>query len=121
MIPGFEAIVEERIKKAQKDGHFDNLQGSHKPLNFNDSQVPDELRMGHKILKNAGFLPPEVELRKQIRHTQDLLDATTDGSPTRPKLTKKLNYLLTKLDATRNTGLSLMAERYRHSIKKKLS
>ena len=121
MIPGFEAIVEERIKKAQRKGHFDNLDGAHKPLEFKDSHVPEELRMGHKILKNAGFLPPEVEIRKQISNTRDLLEAMDAKAPDRPKLTKKLNYLLTKLDATRNTGNSLMADRYRHSIEKKLS
>ena len=66
MIPGFEAIVEERIKKAQKDGAFDNLDGTSKPLKFEDQHVPEELRLAHKILKNAGFLPPEIEIKKKI-------------------------------------------------------
>lgn len=121
MIPGFEAIVEERIKKAQKEGAFDNLEGAKKPLKFSDANVPEELKMGHKILKNAGFLPPEVDLRKQIQNTQDLWDAMDEDNPQRPALRKKLNYLLTKLDATRNSGLSLMADRYRQSIEKKFS
>ncbi len=61
MIPGFENIVEERIKQAQKKGQFDNLKGLSKPLKFEEYQGPEELRMAHKILKNAGFLPPEIE------------------------------------------------------------
>ncbi len=121
MIPGFEAIVEERIRRAQKKGAFDNLEGANKPLKFSDSNVPEELRMGHKILKNAGFLPPEVALRKKIQNTQDLWNAMAPADPQRPILRKKLNYLLTKLDATRNPGLSLMADRYRESVEKKLS
>ena len=121
MIPGFEAIVEERLKKAQKKGAFDNLPGANKPLEFRDSNVPEELKMGHKILKNAGFLPPEVELRKQIQKTEDLWNAMETDDPARPTLRKKLNYLLTKLDATRNSGFSLMADRYRQALEKKLS
>ncbi len=34
MITGFEKIVEERIKQAQKNGEFDNLPGFGKPLLF---------------------------------------------------------------------------------------
>lgn len=30
------------------------------------SGVPAELRMAYKVLKNAGFVPPEVEMRKEI-------------------------------------------------------
>ena len=58
MIPGFEKLVEERIKKAQKEGLFDNLEGARKPLNLDEMNIPDNLRLAHKILKNAGFLPP---------------------------------------------------------------
>jgi hypothetical protein len=32
MIPGFEKIIEERIKKAQEDGAFDSLDGHGKPF-----------------------------------------------------------------------------------------
>ena len=41
MLAGFNKIVEERIKRAQKDGFFDALPGSGKPLVFeNDHLVP---------------------------------------------------------------------------------
>lgn len=55
MIPGFEKIVEERIKKAQQEGGFDNLEGTHKPLNFEDQNIPEEFRLAHKILKTPDF------------------------------------------------------------------
>ena len=100
MIPGFEKLVEERIKKAQKEGSFDDLEGSHKPLKLDDMNVPGDLRLAHKILKNAGFLPPEVELKKNITHTEQLLETAEVGSPQRVKIQKKLNYLLTKLITT---------------------
>ena len=58
MFPGFERVVEERIRSAQKRGDFDNLPGSGKPISFEDDRfVPEELRLAYKILKNAGFVP----------------------------------------------------------------
>ncbi len=83
MIPGFESIVEERIKKAQKDGEFENLPGTNKPLKFEDQNVPEEFRLSYKILKNSGFLPPEIELKKKITHAEQLLENVEPDSPER--------------------------------------
>lgn len=123
MIPGFEAIVEERIKKAQKEGAFDNLPGSGRPLAFDDANVPEELRMAHKILKNAGFLPPEVALKKKIAHTRDLMERLDPQSPEKAGLGKRLNYLMTKLDAVRGTSpaAALVRGQYRSGLINTLS
>ncbi len=123
MIPGFEKLVEERIKKAQKEGYFDDLEGSHKPLKLDDMNVPDDLRLAHKILKNAGFLPPEVELKKKITNTEQLLETAEIGSPQRVKIQKKLNYLLTKLTTTRGDRpcSPLLSGVYQNTIIKKIS
>ena len=62
MLYGFEKIVEERILKAQKRGEFENLPGAGKPLVFEDNRfISEELRLAYKILKNADFLPVEIE------------------------------------------------------------
>ncbi|MBC2705082.1 DnaJ family domain-containing protein [Desulfobacula sp.] len=123
MIPGFEALVEERIKKAQKNGAFDNLDGTSKPLNFEDQHVPQEFRLAHKILKNSGFLPPEVELTKKITQTERLLEAAMIDSPERLKIQKKLNYLFVKLNTMRGdrSCSSMMTDAYRNNIMKKIS
>ena len=123
MIPGFEAIVEERIRKAQKEGAFNNLEGCGKPLVFDDTHVPEELRLAHKILKNAGFLPPEIEVKKQIEQTQDLLNTIEDYSPERTRVQKKLNYLLAKLDVMRGSSCvaAVSRDEYRNHLLKKLS
>jgi hypothetical protein len=102
MIPGFERIVEERIQKAQYKGAFKNLPGAGKPLIFvSDQHIPQDLRLAYKILKNADCLPPEIELKKQIQRTEELL---TDMQDTRERYRtiKKLNYLILKLNSTRN-------------------
>lgn len=123
MIPGFEAIVEERIKKAQKDGAFDKLPGAGKPLAFDEPNVPEELRMAHKILKNAGFLPPEIEVRKKIDQTRDLLAQVGADPAETDRVQKKLNFLLTKLDTMRGSGasLDLARDQYRNNLIKKLT
>ncbi|MCP3876006.1 MAG: DUF1992 domain-containing protein [Desulfobacteraceae bacterium] len=123
MIPGFEALVEQRIKKAQEKGEFDNLKGTNKPLKFDDQNVPQELRLATKILKNSGFLPPEIELKKKITNTQQLLESVHVDSPERPTIQKKLNYLITKLNTQRGgRPLSPLASNvYRDNIVKKIS
>lgn len=105
MISGFEKIVEERIKKAQKEGDFDNLPGAGKPLMLEDDRfVAEELRLAYKLLKNAGFKPPEIELKKEIRQTEDLL-AGMDETAEKYCLLKKLNFLIMKLNAVRKTSI----------------
>ena len=123
MIPGFEAIVEERIRQAQKEGAFDDLPGKGKPLDLEESQGPEELRLAHKILKNAGFLPPEVELRKKISQTRELMDSLEADSPEQAKARKKLNYMLAKLDSLRGAGScsQVLTDQYRQNLIHKLS
>jgi hypothetical protein len=107
MLPGFEIIVEERIKEGQKKGEFDNLPGSGKPINLiNEGHIPDELRLAHKILKNADCLPPELELKKEIHQTEELLAGLTDEKE-KYKTIKKLNYLVLKFNSLRPRAISM--------------
>lgn len=102
MIPGFEQIVEERIKKAQYKGAFDNLAEAGKPLDLTvDLHVPEDLRLAYKILKNGDCLPPEIELQKEIHRTEDLLVDMPETAE-RYHVLKKLNFLIMKLNTTRN-------------------
>lgn len=103
MFTGFERIVEERIKIAQYKGKFENLPGAGKPLVFPDDQhIPEDLRLAYKILKNADCVPPEIEMRKEIRRTEDLLADMKDTAE-RYRALKKLNFMIMKLNATRNS------------------
>jgi hypothetical protein len=105
MITGFERIVEQRIREAQRNGEFDNLEGSGKPLVFeDDSHVPEELRLAYKMLKNAGCVPPEVELKKEILRTEDLLAGMEDTAE-KYKTLKRLNFLIMKLNSLRTASV----------------
>jgi hypothetical protein len=102
MFSGFEKIIEQRIKDAQKKGEFDNLPGSGKPLDLTeDANVPEELRMAHKLLKNADYLPPEIEIKKDIKQTEELLAGMKDTAD-KYHIMKKLNFLIMKLNSVRN-------------------
>ena len=114
MITGFEKIVEERIKAAQKKGDFENLEGSGNPIRFTeDRHIPEELRLSHKILKNADCLPPEIEIKKQIQQTEELLDGM-DNTASKYKLIKKINYLIMKLNTIRGQSALLDEPQYYH-------
>jgi hypothetical protein len=91
-----ERIAEERIRAAQEEGLFDNLPGRYQPLNLEDeSGIPEDMRLAFKILKNAGCLPIEMELRKEIYNLRQLLNAAIDEE-TRKELRRELNFLMLK-------------------------
>ena len=93
----FEIVAEERIREAMERGEFDNLPGAGRPLALDDdSMIPPELRVAYKILKNAGCLPAEVELRKEIVTLRDLLRAVTDEDERRVGI-RALNDKLLRL------------------------
>jgi len=105
MFPGFDKIIEERIRQAQCKGHFDNLPGSGKPLALQeDRHIAEDLRLSYKILKNADCLPPEVELKKEIERTEDLLRGMAETAA-KYRTLKKLNFLIMKLNAIRDGSI----------------
>jgi hypothetical protein len=122
MIPGFEAIVEERIRKAQKKGQMDNLPGEGRPLPNEEIDPSNEFRLAHKIMENAGFLPPGVALRKKIFSTEQLLASVDPDTPEQARLQKKLNFLMNRLSMTRNSAAApALLSRYRNSILNRMS
>ena len=106
MLTGFEKIVEERIKKAQRDGQLDDLPGRGEPLVLQeDRHIPEDLRMCYKILKNADCTPPEIELRHEIVRTEELLQDMVDTAE-KYRVLKKLNFLVLKLNSMRKTSIN---------------
>jgi len=105
MVPGFERLIESRIREAQRKGEFDNLPGAGEPLDIEDlGRVPEDLRLSYKMLKNAGYAPPEIQLKKDIKKTEDLLGCLTDESE-KYRAIKKLNFLIMKLNISRGTSV----------------
>lgn len=113
MFAGFTKIVEERIRAAQHKGEFKNLAGAGQPLVLEaDRHIAEELRLSYKILKNADCLPPEIELKKEIERTEELLGGMEETAE-KYRILKKLNFLIMKLNSTRNSSLEFeVPQRY---------
>lgn len=93
-----EIMAERKILEAMARGEFTNLPGAGKPLRLeDDSMIPEDLRIAYKILKNAGCIPPELEVRKEIITLRDLLRTIEDENEKKETI-RELNYKLLKLN-----------------------
>ena len=100
----FQKIIEKRIQEAQKRGDFDNLPGKGKPIPIeDDSHIPEDLRLAYKILKNANCVPPEIQLKKDIRKMEDMLENMSDEKETY-RLIKRINFKIMQLNTMRNAS-----------------
>ena len=102
-----DTLVEARIERAIARGELNDLPGEGRPLSLDDDAcVPSEIRLAYRILKNAGFVPEEVELRREIMDLSVLIDAT-DG-PERTRALARRDWLRTRLALRRGPGASLL-------------
>jgi hypothetical protein len=116
-------MAERRILEAMERGEFDDLPGKGKPLDLEDDDpmVPEELRMAYRMMKNAGMLPPDLELRKEILRLSDLLDAVRDEGERRARR-RELDYKLMKLNLMRQRPVFLEGlPEYREKVRNRLS
>ncbi len=109
-------LAEERIKDAIERGELDNLPGAGKPLELeDDSRLDPELRMAYKVLKNAGFTPPELDVRNEIVRAEEMLAQAPDEK-SRYQAMKRLNFLTMKLGTLRPQSALLDEHRYAGKI-----
>jgi len=109
-----EQLEENRIIDAIAHGEFNDLPGSGKPLEMEDlSLVPEEIRMAYKVLKNAGMMPPELELKNEVTQLHRSLETETDDAK-RQRSLRRLQYLYISLDISsqRYTNLALQHQYY---------
>jgi hypothetical protein len=95
----FDDLVEQRIRNAMADGSFDDLPGRGRPLRLDDDAlVPEDMRLAYRVLKNAGYLPEALALRREISDIQVLVDRIADADE-RCLANKRLALLRTRLAA----------------------
>ena len=62
-----ESLTEKKIREAIEKGEFNDLPGKGEPLDLKENPFEDpDLRMVHRLLRNAGFAPAWIEERKDI-------------------------------------------------------
>lgn len=86
----FEKLVDRLLGQAIARGEFDHLPGRGRPLDLTAYfETPADLRLAHSVLKNAGFLPREVELLQEIAALKEQVAAASDAEE-RSRLQKQL-------------------------------
>jgi hypothetical protein len=98
--PGLNALVERRIEQAVARGEFDNLPGAGKPLVLDeDPLVPEEMRVAHRILKNAGYVPPELAQLAEANQLIATIERAELGADEHTRATRRLRALLIQIEA----------------------
>lgn len=103
----FAKIAEDKIRRALEEGEFDHLSGAGKPLMLEDETwIPEDLRLCYRVLKNAGCIPPELEIRKEIMNLKDMINTLDDESERLSKL-RELNFKIMEFNTMRKRPLYL--------------
>ena len=97
------------LAESEQSGELRSAPSYGRPLNLSDGyeQTPADLRMGYKILKDAGVVPPEVELMREIEALRLSLEAAPDSEAThaqRARLVQMQQALALRLEKLRISG-----------------
>jgi hypothetical protein len=94
-------IAEQRIAEAVAKGELENLPGAGRPLDLDDDKlVPEDLRLAYRILKNAGYVPAELETLKEIEQLEALVADGDVDAAVRSRAVRKLALLKTQIEAS---------------------
>jgi L-alanine-DL-glutamate epimerase-like enolase superfamily enzyme len=101
--------IAQSLREAQRNGELQASASWGKPLDLDDgyAQTPEELRMGFKALKDAGFVPPEVDTMKQIAALREVIAADPDAPAAeamRQRMSELQQHLALRLEKLRVTG-----------------
>lgn len=97
------------LRESEASGELRAAPSYGKPLaaDAGYEQTPDELRLAFKILKDAGVVPPEVEVMREITALQQELAAAVDPTvqhALQQRIAEKRQHLALRLERLRATG-----------------
>ena len=101
--------IGQHLRASEATGELKAAPSYGKPLNFGDGydETPAELRMAFKMLKDSGFVPPDVELMREIEALRKQLDSAADDDTARPlrqALADRRQQLALRMEKLRATG-----------------
>jgi hypothetical protein len=100
-----ELLAEMKIAEAARAGAFNDLPGAGKPLELDDDRmIPEDVRMAYRILRNSGYVPPELDARREAASLQRLL-ATVTGDDAKRHAAARLALIEAALEARGRDGL----------------
>jgi hypothetical protein len=101
--------IGQHLRGAETSGELKAAPSYGKPLNFGDGydETPDALRMPMKMLKDSGFVPPEIDLMQRIAALQKSVDACADEAEQRSlrqRISEMQQALALRLEKLRVSG-----------------
>jgi Domain of unknown function (DUF1992) len=101
--------IGEHLRESEAKGELETAASYGKPLGFGDGyeNTPAELRMGMKILKDAGVVPPEVEAMREAAALEARINACTDEAERRvlqQQLSDKRQAIALRLEGLARSG-----------------
>lgn len=101
-------MLDDHIGRALRDsearGELATAPSWGKPLDFGDGydETPAELRMGYKMLKDAGIVPPEVEMLRALAGLRGELDAAAGDAARERSLRGRIAALQLAIELRRD-------------------
>ena len=108
-MPTLDEQIAQHLRESQRSGELQSAKGYGQPLDFGDGydETPPELRLAFKILKDGGFVPPEVEAMRQIAQLREQVESTADAAQAealRRRISELQQHLALRLEKLRMTG-----------------
>jgi len=108
-MPTQDELIGRHLREALASGELASAKGFGKPLPEDEgwNATPEALRMPFKILKDAGFVPPEIELfHKRAALARSLAECTSDSerAEIRRALSELEQRIALRLEALRIHG-----------------
>jgi DNA-binding transcriptional regulator YhcF (GntR family) len=108
-MPTIDEQIAQSLHDSLRSGELQSAASWGKPLDLADgyAQTPEELRMAFKALKDAGFVPPEVETMKRIAALRQVIAAAPDAPEAeamRKRLSELQQHLALRLEKLRVSG-----------------
>ena len=103
-----QAIAERKIQQAITEGTLPDLSHwKNKPLPPDElAGVPADLRMGYRLLRNAGYVPEEVSMRQEVARLEEMLPQCADEREKIRQL-RRISCLKTRLEGRLGRSLQL--------------
>ena len=111
-MPTIDEQIAQSLRESLASGELATAASWGKPLDLADgyAQTPEELRMAFKALKDAGFVPPEVEtmqriaaLREQLAALSDMTDPA-EADALRRRISELQQHLSLRLEKLRSSA-----------------
>jgi hypothetical protein len=85
----FRLIAERKIEEAVQAGELDDLPLRGQPISDDLAGVPEEERVAFRLMKNAGVIPEELALARELERLRAELARGVDAE-TRSRLVRRL-------------------------------